>query len=70
MRVAQGSDVLVVEFLGRSTGVGFQIHLKFQLFDIAGVLAYALAFVAVMLAIDTFAVQPVERRANRWRRGG
>ena len=62
--------VLVVEFLGRSTGVGFQIHLKFQLFDIAGVLAYALAFVAVMLAIDTLAVQPVERRANRWRRGG
>lgn len=60
--------VLVVEFLGRSTGVGFQIHLKFQLFDIAGVLAYALAFVAVMLAIDLMAVQPLERRANRWRR--
>ena len=60
--------VLVVEFLGRSSGVGFQLHLKFQLFDIPGVLAYALAFVAVMLAIDLFAVQPLERRARRWRR--
>lgn len=60
--------VLVVEFLGRSSGVGFQIHLKFQLFDIAGVLAYALAFVAIMLAIDYLLIQPLERRASRWRR--
>lgn len=59
--------VLVVEFLGRSSGVGFQIHLKFQMFDITGVLAYALAFVAVMLAIDYWIVQPLERRARRWR---
>src|SRR3546814_5181040 len=27
--------VLVVELLGRSNGVGFQIHLYFQLFDVA-----------------------------------
>jgi NitT/TauT family transport system permease protein len=59
--------VLVVEFLGRSTGVGFQIHMKFQLFDIAGVLAYALSFVAVMLAIEYLILQPIDRRANRWR---
>lgn len=31
--------VLVVEFLGRSNGVGFRIHLNFQMFDITGVLA-------------------------------
>jgi NitT/TauT family transport system permease protein len=59
--------VLVVEFLGRSTGVGFQIHLKFQLFDITGVLAYALTFVVVMLAVDYGVLQPLERRAMRWR---
>lgn len=59
--------VLVVEFLGRSDGVGFMIHLRFQLFDIAGVLAYAVAFVAVMLVIDYGAIQPWERRAARWR---
>lgn len=59
--------VLVVEFLGRSSGVGFQIHLKFQLFDIAGVLAYAMAFVLAMLVLDHGIIQPFERRANRWR---
>ncbi len=62
--------VLVVEFLGRSDGVGFQLHLKFQLFDIPGVMAYALAFVGVMLAIDYGLIQPVERRAARWRQRG
>jgi NitT/TauT family transport system permease protein len=59
--------VLVVEFLGRSNGVGFQIHLYFQLFDIGYVLAYALSFVAVMLAVDFALIQPWERHAARWR---
>ena len=60
--------VLVVEFLGRSNGVGFKIHLLFSNFDVAGVLAWALAFVAVMLAIDLCILRPWEARANRWRR--
>ncbi|RWO91241.1 MAG: ABC transporter permease [Mesorhizobium sp.] len=60
--------VLVVELLGRSNGVGFQIYLYFQLFDVAAILAYTLAFVAVMLVIELFLVQPVERHATRWRR--
>jgi NitT/TauT family transport system permease protein len=60
--------VLVVELLGRSNGVGFQIYLYFQLFDVAAILAYTLAFVAVMLVIELFLVQPFERHATRWRR--
>lgn len=60
--------VLVVEFLGRSNGVGFQIHLYFQQFDIGHVLAYALSFVAVMLVVDYALIQPWERHAARWRR--
>ena len=60
--------VLVVEFLGRSDGIGFQIHLYFQLFDIAHVMAYALSFVALMLLIEYALVQPAERYATRWRR--
>ena len=44
--------VLVVEFLGRSNGVGFQIHLYFQLFEIGHVMAYAFSFVAIVLALD------------------
>ncbi len=59
--------VLVVEFLGRSNGVGFQIHLYFQLFDVGRVLAYAISFVLIMLVIEWAILQPLERRANRWR---
>ncbi|PWE32547.1 ABC transporter permease [Maritimibacter sp. 55A14] len=59
--------VLVVEFLGRSNGIGFKIHLFFQQFDVGMVLIYALSFIAVMLAVETFALQPWERRARRWR---
>ncbi len=59
--------VLVVEFLGRSDGVGFQIHLYFQLFDVAMVLVYAFSFIAVMLAVEWLVLQPWERRTRRWR---
>ena len=59
--------VLVVEFLGRSNGVGFQIHLYFQLFDVAMVLVYAFSFIAVMLAVEWLVLQPWERRVRRWR---
>ncbi len=60
--------VLVVELLGRSDGVGFQIQLFFQLFDVPSILAYTLAFVVVVQAIELAILQPLERRANRWRR--
>ncbi len=60
--------VLVVEFLGRSSGVGFQIHLYFQLFDVAMVLVYALSFICVMLVAEWCLLQPWERRVGRWRR--
>lgn len=60
--------VLVVELLGRSNGVGFQIHLLFQLFDVAGILAYAIGFIIVVQAIELFLLQPWERHVNRWRR--
>ena len=59
--------VLVVELLGRSNGVGFQIHLYFQLFDVATILAYTLVFVAVMLAVEYLILQPLENHTRRWR---
>jgi NitT/TauT family transport system permease protein len=59
--------VLIVELLGRPNGVGFEIGVAFQLFDVTRILAYALAFIAVMLAIETFLVQPLERHVARWR---
>jgi NitT/TauT family transport system permease protein len=59
--------VLVVEFLGRPNGIGFEIGIAFQLFDVTRILAYALVFVGVMLVIETLLVQPLERHAARWR---
>ena len=59
--------VLVVELLGRSNGVGFMVHLHFQMFDVRAILGYTLAFVTVMLAVEFLAIQPVEARAHRWR---
>lgn len=60
--------VLVVELLGRPNGVGFQIRTFFNFFDIASILAYSLAFIAAVIAIEAFLLQPLDRRLGRWRR--
>ena len=59
--------VLIVELLGRSNGVGFEIQLYFQQFDVTRILAYTIAFVAVIQLIEWALFQPLERRAARWR---
>lgn len=59
--------VLIAELLGRPNGVGFEIGTAFQLFDIPRILAYALSFSAIVLAIEIILVQPFEKRASRWR---
>lgn len=61
--------VLVVELLGRSDGVGFQLHLAFQVFDVATILAYSFAFIMVVQLIEWFGLQPLEKFATRWQRG-
>jgi NitT/TauT family transport system permease protein len=60
--------VLVVELLGRSNGVGFQLQSYFQLFDVPRVLAYAAAFVCCVLLIEVLLFLPFERRVGQWRR--
>jgi NitT/TauT family transport system permease protein len=60
--------VLVVELLGRPNGVGFVLNLYFTNFDVTGILAYGLAFAAIMLVIETTVLQPWERSTNAWRR--
>jgi NitT/TauT family transport system permease protein len=60
--------VLVVELLGRPSGIGFILNLYFQNFDVTGILAYGLTFAAIMLVIETTLLQPWERSTNAWRR--
>jgi len=59
--------VLVVELLGRPNGVGFEIRRFFNFFDIAGILAYTLVFVAVILVIEALLLKPLDRRVTKWR---
>lgn len=59
--------VLVVELLGRSNGVGFQLGNYFHFFDIQGILAYTLAFALIVLALEALLLRPLERHLNRWR---
>lgn len=59
--------VLVVELLGRSNGVGFQLGTFFQFFDITSILAYTLAFAAVVLVVEGVVMRPLERKLTRWR---
>jgi ABC-type nitrate/sulfonate/bicarbonate transport system permease component len=59
--------VLVVELLGRSDGVGFQLGTFFQFFDITSILAYTLAFVLVIYSIESLLLRPLEARLTRWR---
>lgn len=60
--------VLVVELLGRPNGVGFQIRSFFNFFDIASILAYSLAFIGAVIAIEVLLLQPLDRRLGKWRR--
>ncbi len=59
--------VLVAELLGRSNGVGFQIQVQFQLFDIAGILAYTVAFIVIVQLLEWCCLQPLERYVGDWR---
>jgi NitT/TauT family transport system permease protein len=59
--------VLVLEFIGRSNGVGFQFQIFFSNFEIEKVLAYTFSFIAVVMLIETFIMRPMDRKATRWR---
>ena len=60
--------ILVVELLGRSNGMGYQLHIFFQLFDVASILAYTIAFVTIIQMIELLVLKPLDRKAKRWRR--
>ncbi len=60
--------VLLVELLGRSSGIGFRLHVYFQLLDIARILAYALSFMAVIQLIEITLLAWMDRHVARWKR--
>jgi NitT/TauT family transport system permease protein len=60
--------ILVVELLGRSNGMGYQLHLFFQMFDVSSILAYTIAFVSVIQLFEVLVLKPLDKKSQRWRR--
>jgi NitT/TauT family transport system permease protein len=60
--------VLLVELLGRPSGIGFQLNIYFQLFDMTRILAYAASFMLVTQLIDSFPLVWLDRHVARWQR--
>lgn len=59
--------VLFVELLGRSDGIGFQISMFFQSFDIKSILSYSFAFILVVIFIENVILEPLDNRIKRWK---
>ncbi|EAR52369.1 ABC transporter permease protein [Oceanicola granulosus HTCC2516] len=59
--------VLVFEVLGSDGGVGFRIGIFFGFFDMTAILAYTLAFICVVFAVEYGAMRPLEQRILGWR---
>ena len=57
----------LVEVFGTTNGVGWQIRASFDVYSVHGMLAWALLFGAVMLAIEYGILLPIERYFGRWR---
>jgi NitT/TauT family transport system permease protein len=59
--------VLVFEVLGSDGGVGFRIGIYFQFFDMEAILAYTVAFMAVVIIIEYGVMRRLENRVLGWR---
>ncbi len=56
-----------VELIGMSSGVGYMLNYWFGLFSMTQVLAWALSFTIVLLAIEYLLINPFEKRVTAWR---
>jgi len=59
--------VVVVEMFGTSNGVGYQVMKAYQVFNMEGVIAWTLTFVAAMIVIEYGIINYAERRLTAWR---
>lgn len=59
--------VVVVEFLGFGNGIGYQLTTEYNLFNMAGVLAWTALFTVIMLLIEYGGFKLLERRYLAWR---
>lgn len=58
---------VVAELLGRNSGIGFQLHYWFQLFNMPQVFAWTLFFTLVMLFVELAVFKQIEHYVFHWR---
>jgi NitT/TauT family transport system permease protein len=57
----------MVEVFGGNSGMGFQLRTRFSDFSVAGVLAWTLLILAIVIILELGILKPTERRIFRWR---
>ncbi len=57
----------IVELVGLSTGVGYQLNYWFGLFNMTQVLAWTLTFTLVLILFEFLIFKPIELYVTRWR---
>ena len=58
---------VLVELLGRSSGVGYMLNYWFQMYNMAQVLAWTLLFSIIMLFLEVVVLKQIEMRLFAWR---
>ena len=53
---------LLTEIFAASEGVGFQIRRSFEGYDVRGMIAWTVLFIAVMLIFENLVFRQIERR--------
>ena len=43
--------------------MGYQLHLFFQMFDVASILAFTIAFVSVILLLEALVLKPLDKKS-------
>jgi NitT/TauT family transport system permease protein len=61
--------VVIAEIFGLPDGVGYMMNYWYSLFRIDQLLAWTLAFVIVMLALENLVINPIEKKVFAWKVG-
>jgi NitT/TauT family transport system permease protein len=59
--------VVMIEMLGLTDGVGYEVTRSFQLFDLRSVIAWTICFLTFVLLVEYLVIRTIERRIYAWR---
>jgi len=62
--------VVMIEMLGLTDGVGYEVAKNFQLFQLQTVIAWTICFLAFVLVVEYLVIRTIERRIYAWRDRG